>query len=262
MKRIFLITLTLITINSYADQLAVLSKEQAQKTLQFLKQNNISEAILWCACCTNDPKTKISLSNITIKNAGTPEEYYVVFEGRLNNGQQYNKYVDLAYVYIQSGNLAKCLCQILNFKCDPCTIPFAWIENNQSLQNQITTQEEYNYITKGYKVQTESGLDMKQGYSLIRLGEWSLTSGVENRECVFQGLLRDGQTKPCAIMMIYHRTDIPNGQTWYICIPTPNAKYLWQQTLEFISQNFKGNDLMLQSVIWALMKFSSEIATK
>lgn len=26
-----------------------------------------------------------------------------------------------------------------------------------------TTQEEYNYITKGYKIQLESGLDMKKG---------------------------------------------------------------------------------------------------
>lgn len=27
-----------------------------------------------------------------------------------------------------------------------------------------TTEEEYNYLTKGYKVQIESGLDMKKGY--------------------------------------------------------------------------------------------------
>ena len=29
-----------------------------------------------------------------------------------------------------------------------------------------TTLEEYNYISKGYKIQLESGLDMKRGYLL------------------------------------------------------------------------------------------------
>jgi hypothetical protein len=33
-------------------------------------------------------------------------------------------------------------------------------------QNIGTTTEEYNYLTKGYKIQLESGLDMKQGYEL------------------------------------------------------------------------------------------------
>jgi hypothetical protein len=28
-----------------------------------------------------------------------------------------------------------------------------------------TTEEEYNYMTKGYKIQLESGLDMKKGYA-------------------------------------------------------------------------------------------------
>ena len=34
-----------------------------------------------------------------------------------------------------------------------------------------TTLEEYNYITKGYKVQTDSGLDMKKGYELSDIDE-------------------------------------------------------------------------------------------
>jgi len=34
----------------------------------------------------------------------------------------------------------------------------------QSIKTLGTTLEEYNYITKGYKVQIESGLDMKKGY--------------------------------------------------------------------------------------------------
>jgi len=124
-----------------------------------------------------------------------------------------------------------------------------------------TTQEEYNYITKGYKVQVESGLDMKKGYTLVDLGNWGLNAGSEVRNCTFKALVRDGQKKPCAIMMIYKRTDISNGATYYVCIPSPDASSeIWQQTLDFINANFKDQNTMMQTVIWSLMKLSSQEA--
>ena len=126
-----------------------------------------------------------------------------------------------------------------------------------------TTQEEYNYITKGYKTQVESGLDMKKGYNLINLGSSSLSIGNEKRVTEFKGLVKDGQTKPCAIMMIYKRTDISNGAVYYICIPSTDAsKDIWQQTLDFISSNIKDNNAMSQVIIWGLMKFGSQEASK
>ena len=53
----------------------------------------------------------------------------------------------------------------------------------QSENNQLpapTTEEEYNYLTKGYKIQVESGLDMKKGYSLIDMGTYQLSFKGEN----------------------------------------------------------------------------------
>jgi len=126
-----------------------------------------------------------------------------------------------------------------------------------------TTQEEYNYITKGYKVQVESGLDMKKGYTLTDLGDWGLNSGSENRTCLFKALVRQGQTKPCAIMMIYKRTDISNGANYYVCIPSSDASdEIWNQTLTFITTNFKDQNTMMQVVIWALMKLSAQQSEK
>jgi hypothetical protein len=128
-----------------------------------------------------------------------------------------------------------------------------------SLFSQTTTQEEYNYITKGYKIQLESGLDMKKGYSLVELGNWRLNHGSEKRNTTFKGLVRSGQTKPCAIMMIYKREDIANGAEFYICIPSIDApENIWEQTLEFVDTNFKDNIRLNNSVIWALMKLSSK----
>ena len=37
---------------------------------------------------------------------------------------------------------------------------------NAQIVNGITTEEEYNYMTKGYQMQESSGLDMKKGYAL------------------------------------------------------------------------------------------------
>lgn len=126
-----------------------------------------------------------------------------------------------------------------------------------------TTQEEYNYITKGYKVQIESGLDMKKGYTLTDLGDWGLNSASEKRICQFKALIREEQTKPCAILMIYKRTDIKNGMTYYVCIPSADApEDIWDQTFTSISTTFKDQNTMMQTVIWALMKFSAQEAAK
>ena len=93
---------------------------------------------------------------------------------------------------------------------------------------QSTTQEEYNYVTKGLKVQKESGLDMKKGYSLrdygivytgkvntgsILIADWRDTKVYSS------GLYRDGQDKPCAIVVIYERI----GFTEYLCVPSFDA---------------------------------------
>ena len=47
-------------------------------------------------------------------------------------------------------------------------LTLATITVSITLQAQ-TTVEEYNYVSKGYKVQLESGLDMKKGYEMIDL---------------------------------------------------------------------------------------------
>ena len=81
-----------------------------------------------------------------------------------------------------------------------------------------TTMEEYNYITKGYKVQVESGLDMKAGYELKDVERES--SG--DRMAQLRVLYRvKGTTKETAAYMIQYEK---KGQpTEYICIPHPGS---------------------------------------
>lgn len=126
---------------------------------------------------------------------------------------------------------------------------------------QPTSEEEYNYITKGYKVQVETGLDMKAGYHFKDLGDWGLKFSDGRRGFTFKALYRSEQTKPCAIMAIYERR--VNGKaeySEYYCIPSMDAEPLWDKMLEQINKGFEGSNSkqMFSGMVWALMKLATQ----
>lgn len=128
-----------------------------------------------------------------------------------------------------------------------------------------TTEEEYNYITKGYQVQIESGLDMKKGYTLKDIGDWSLKYGDGNRGFTFKGLYRGTNTKPCAIMAIYNKKEGEKiTYKEYYCIPTLTAEALWNKTLSQLSANFEKSNAnqMYSAMVWALMKLAAQEIVK
>lgn len=120
-----------------------------------------------------------------------------------------------------------------------------------------TTQEEYNYLTKGYRIQIESGLDMKKGYTMKDiLVDVTLSTGIEKRSTSYKGLYRDGETRPCAILLIYKRLD-NNSAPFYFCIPTSESDpSLWQKTIEQINTNFQNQNNPMLTLIFGLMHFS------
>lgn len=129
------------------------------------------------------------------------------------------------------------------------------------LHAQTTTQEEYDYVTLGYKMQLEGGLDMKQGYVLKEIGEWAATFSDGTRGFRFIGLYRGTDTKPCAIMAIYGKKD--NSATRYAeyyCIPTMEATDLWEKTRTQLNANLTKDNAneVLAGMVWALMKLSSQ----
>ncbi|MDR2653328.1 MAG: hypothetical protein LBC68_13665 [Prevotellaceae bacterium] len=97
-----------------------------------------------------------------------------------------------------------------------------------------TTEEEYNYITKGYAIQISSGLDMKRGYYFKDLGVATYNTTlnnkkIEQRKATFKALYRTGEQKSCAIMVIYQRSGY---DAVYYCIPSKNApQTMWDKTL-------------------------------
>lgn len=86
-----------------------------------------------------------------------------------------------------------------------------------------TTMVEYNYLTKGYKIQMESGLDMKKGYVLKDIGYHV----GDNRTTEIKALYRDTEIAPCAILLVYTNTQW-NTKVFY-CVPNYYANYTVQQ---------------------------------
>ena len=122
-----------------------------------------------------------------------------------------------------------------------------------------TTLEEYNYVTKGYKVQIESGLDMKKGYRFedIHTIHIQYSDGIE-RETQFKALFKEEQKLPSAILCIYSHSD--DGVRDYICIPQFNSpKAIWDSTYARISA-IGGDDAT--PFMWGLAKLASYYSMK
>jgi hypothetical protein len=128
MKKFILVLIICLSVTSscFADQLQWMTKEQAEKTVKYIQDNNINQVVLWCACCDKDPKTKINISEVNYRYTGTDDYYEVVITGTDKKGKQFSNAIDLAYAHIKNGKVTQCLGLALGFSCDPCTEPFKW----------------------------------------------------------------------------------------------------------------------------------------
>lgn len=82
-----------------------------------------------------------------------------------------------------------------------------------------TTMEEYNYATKGYGMQQEAGLGIKEGYNVVDIAQ--ISKG--ERKVILKELVRT-TTKPqtiAAYILIYQLNNNPKE---YICIPDPKSE--------------------------------------
>jgi hypothetical protein len=95
--------------------------------------------------------------------------------------------------------------------------------NGMAQEIKPTTNEEYNYGVVGYKIQLQAKLGDKEGYTLKDV------KGCEedDRKIEFKMLFRNGEEKPCAVIMIYTRWRTPPA---YYCISTRDASPdLWSK---------------------------------
>ena len=115
-----------------------------------------------------------------------------------------------------------------------------------------TTMEEYNYVVKGYKIQLESGLDMKNGYRLVDIDWASITAN--ERKATLKALIKTSTEEIVAYMVIYKK----NGQaTEYICIPQPHSETEITDLFWEALYNGEGDSsYRLQLICYVLSKIS------
>lgn len=121
---ILVISLLACSSSSFADQLAYITKEQAEMTVAYFTDKGIEEVALWCACCDKDLKVKVAVVNVYYKYTGYEKYYQVYITGTTLKGKFIDEGVDLAYVHVRKGKRWYCLGKELGFECDPCTKPF------------------------------------------------------------------------------------------------------------------------------------------
>lgn len=106
------------------------------------------------------------------------------------------------------------------------TFMFGFCAKSQKISaSSPTTEEEYNYLTVGYKVQKESGLDMKSGYKFIDLFDNTFS----NYHFTGKLLLRTNKNEAAGIMI--ETTSNVSGRKYYFCIPYNNST-LYQRYLK------------------------------
>lgn len=81
-----------------------------------------------------------------------------------------------------------------------------------------TTEEEYLYVTKGYKIQKESGLDMKAGYKLQLIDNRFVTGkDGKGRDYTLYSLIRTKDNSFACFILFYKNLDDKTEK--YMCIP-------------------------------------------
>ena len=104
-----------------------------------------------------------------------------------------------------------------------------------------TTKDEYDYIVRGYKIQLENKLEMKKGYKFTDYDTWGIDYGKFKRKVTFKGLFREGEDKPCALLMILERTDRDFEE--YLCVPHYDSQEdLWDKAY---------NDFKIATADWS-----------
>lgn len=123
MKNIFTVSFFIFIIVSFsytkADQLAYISKEQADETVALLKKEK--NLTLYCGCCNNDSPKQVKIVNIYARYTGFGEFYEVIIDYKVKGSSKIQQTaLDLAYVWIKEKNKFITVAELMKYNYRAC----------------------------------------------------------------------------------------------------------------------------------------------
>jgi hypothetical protein len=124
MRKIYLtIFLIMLVANVKADQLAYLSKQDAEIAVERIQK--LKSITLFCGCCSMMEPEEVVPVKVYMEFTGF-ENYYEVFIEYWNNGILRSMPLDLAYTWKKGFFGYKTIGQLLGLKHDYCVKPKQW----------------------------------------------------------------------------------------------------------------------------------------
>jgi len=106
--------------NIFADQLAYISKAEAEQAAKLINGKNI---ILFCGCCEADTPLKVKVLKTEVRFTNYENYYEVYITYKNANGETVTEPIDLAYVWILKKKKLQTVGKIMNLEHDPCLEP-------------------------------------------------------------------------------------------------------------------------------------------
>lgn len=126
---------------------------------------------------------------------------------------------------------------------------------------QNTTEEEYNYMKKGYKQSLENGLDLKKGYKVEKLKTYKDGSVT----VTFTLFKRDNGTLAGTILKTENNDAFGSGVNYYV-IPSASVKgpesFGWKEffsDLETMTNGMKGHVIKYMSYFYSALIAESKL---
>lgn len=124
MKTLILSAFFMLSLTASADQLAYITKEQAEEAAEYLMKH--PDVFLFCGCCSLVEPQKVKVVEAQALHTGY-EDYYeveIMYEGA--DGEYVYERIDLAYVWRKKCFKYKTIGAVFNLEHDPCVNPKEW----------------------------------------------------------------------------------------------------------------------------------------
>ena len=108
---------------AFADQLAYITKAEAEKIAKLIKNKEI---VLFCGCCDNDTPEKVKVIDTRIRYTNYEDYYEVFVTFQKADGEIITQTLDFAYVWMKHRRKFKTVGQILGMEHDPCALYIDW----------------------------------------------------------------------------------------------------------------------------------------